>query len=128
LRLHSLPERIAHRSNKLQFEIVAVLCLIALFTHIHIFWIAALLLALIDLPDFGGSLGRMAGSLEKIADVRSREGRPEKSSETASASAEQKEVPMAQPHDMRPAAKNGNTPISQDVKIDPTLAKDDVHA
>ena len=53
-RLHSLPERMAHRTHKLQFEIVAVLCLIALFTHMHIFWIAALLLALIDLPDIGG--------------------------------------------------------------------------
>jgi hypothetical protein len=68
LRLHSLPERMAHKGKKLQFEIVAVLCLLALFTHIHLFWVAALLLALIDIPDFGGSLGRMAGSLEKIAD------------------------------------------------------------
>jgi hypothetical protein len=66
-RLHTLPERIAHKSHKLQFEIVAVLGLIALFTHMHIFWIAGLLLALIDLPDFGGSLGRIAGSVEKIA-------------------------------------------------------------
>lgn len=65
--LHSLPERMAHKSHKLQFEIVAVLCLLALFTHIHLFWVAGLLLALIDIPDFGGSLGRMAGSLEKIA-------------------------------------------------------------
>ena len=68
LRVHSLPERMAHKGKKLQFEIVAVLCLLALFTHIHLFWVAALLLALIDIPDFGGSLGRMAGSLEKIAD------------------------------------------------------------
>jgi hypothetical protein len=68
LRLHSLPERMAHKGKKLQFEIVAVLCLLALFTHIHLFWVAALLLALIDIPDFGGSLSRMAGSLEKIAD------------------------------------------------------------
>jgi NADH:ubiquinone oxidoreductase subunit 5 (subunit L)/multisubunit Na+/H+ antiporter MnhA subunit len=68
LRLHSLPERMAHKGKKLQFEIVAVLCLLALFTHIHLFWVSALLLALIDIPDFGGSLGRMAGSLEKIAD------------------------------------------------------------
>lgn len=67
LRLHTLPERIAHKSKKLQFEIVAVLGLLALFTHMHIFWVAGLLLALIDLPDFGGPLGRMAGSLEKLA-------------------------------------------------------------
>ena len=49
-RLHSLPERLGHK--KLQFEIVAVLGLLSLFTHVHIFWVAGLLLALIDLPDF----------------------------------------------------------------------------
>ncbi len=68
LRLHSLPERMAHKSQKLQFEIVAVLGLISLFTHIHIFWIAGLLLALVDLPDFSTPLTRIAGSVEKIAD------------------------------------------------------------
>jgi hypothetical protein len=77
LRLHSLPERIAHRGHKIQFEIVAVLCLIALFTHIHLFWVAALLLAMIDLPDFGGSLGRIAGSVERMAGVSPGEGAAE---------------------------------------------------
>jgi hypothetical protein len=67
LRLHTLPERIAHKGHKLQFEIVAVLGLLALFTHIHLFWVIGLLLALIDIPDFGGSFGRMARSLERIA-------------------------------------------------------------
>jgi hypothetical protein len=57
----------AHRSHKLQFEIVAVLGLLALFTHIHLFWVAGLLLAMIDIPDFGGSLNRIAGSTEKLA-------------------------------------------------------------
>lgn len=69
LHLHSLPERLAHKSQKLQFEIVAVLGLLALFTHIHLFWIAALLLALIDLPDFGTPLRSIAGSVEKIAET-----------------------------------------------------------
>ncbi len=68
LHLHSLPERMAHKGQKLQFEIVAVLGLIALFTHMHIFWIAALLLALIDLPDFSTPLTSIAGSVERIAD------------------------------------------------------------
>src|SRR5215468_130392 len=72
-RLHSLPERMAHRSQKLQFEIVAVLCLISLFTHMHIFWIAGLLLALIDLPDFGNPLRRIATSAEKIAGIETRD-------------------------------------------------------
>jgi hypothetical protein len=69
LRLHTLPERIAHKGHKLQFEIVAVLGLLALFTHIHAFWVIGLLLALIDIPDFGWPLRRIAGSLEKIAGV-----------------------------------------------------------
>jgi hypothetical protein len=70
LRLHTLPERMAHRTHKLQFEIVAVLGLIALFTHKHIFWVAGLLLALIDFPDFGAILGRIARSVEKMAGIR----------------------------------------------------------
>src|SRR5215217_9078295 len=70
LRLHTLPERMAHRTHKLQFEIVAVLGLIALFTHMHIFWVAGLLLALIDLPDVGGWLNRIGTAVEKIAGIK----------------------------------------------------------
>jgi hypothetical protein len=72
-RLHSLPERIAHKTHKLQFEIVAVLGLISLFTHMHIFWVAGLLLAIIDLPDFGNPLRRIATALEAIAGTVPRE-------------------------------------------------------
>ncbi|VIO77617.1 hypothetical protein [Bradyrhizobium ivorense] len=68
-KLHSLPERMAHKSQKLQFEIVAVLGLISLFTHMHIFWVAGLLLALIDLPDFGTPMRSIADSVERIADA-----------------------------------------------------------
>lgn len=67
LHLHTLPERMAHRSQKLQFEIVGVLGLLALFTHNHLFWVIGLLLAMVDLPDFGTPLHRIAGSVEKIA-------------------------------------------------------------
>jgi hypothetical protein len=74
LRLHTLPERLAHRRHKLQFEIVAVLGLIALFTHMHIFWVAGLLLALIDLPDFSTPLNRIAGSAEKMAGLKPGDG------------------------------------------------------
>ena len=73
-RLHSLPERMAHKSQKLQFEIVAILGLLALFTHIHLFWVAALLLAMIDLPDFSTPLRPIAGSVEKIANATPDEG------------------------------------------------------
>ena len=63
--LHSLPERLGHK--KLQFEIVAVLGLLSLLTHIHAFWVAALILALIDLPDFISPLKRMAAALDKLS-------------------------------------------------------------
>lgn len=67
LRVHTLPERMAHKSQKLQFEIVAVLGLLALFTHVHLFWVAGLLLAFIDIPDWSTPLRRIAGSAEKLA-------------------------------------------------------------
>jgi hypothetical protein len=83
LQLHSLPERMAHKSQKLQFEIVAVLGLLSLFTHNHLFWVIGLLLAMIDLPDFGTPLRRIAGSVDRIAGVPS----GDQAAETAGASA-----------------------------------------
>ena len=59
-RLHALPEHIAHKADKIQMEIVSILCLIALFTHEHIYWIIGLVLAFIDIPDFGTPLRRIA--------------------------------------------------------------------
>jgi len=46
-----------------------VLGLISLFTHMHIFWVAGLLLALIDLPDFGTPMRSIADSVERIAEA-----------------------------------------------------------
>jgi hypothetical protein len=65
--IHSLPERVAHRTKKVQFDIVAILCLLALFTHEHVFWVAALLLAFIDLPDFLTPVQRIASAVENLA-------------------------------------------------------------
>jgi hypothetical protein len=104
-RLHSLPERMAHNSKKLQFEIVAVLCLIALFTHIHLFWVAALLLALIDIPDFGGSLSRIAGSTEKLAGFGPGEGAVEVPHETVAVIEREAAVP-ATPEATAAGARN----------------------
>lgn len=70
LHIHSLPERLAHKGQKLQFEIVAVLCLLALFTHNHALWVIALLLAFIDLPDVLSPLNRIARSAETMAGVK----------------------------------------------------------
>jgi hypothetical protein len=84
--LHSLPERMVH--NKVQFDIVAVLALLSLFTHIHAFWIAALLIAFINFPDFSlphfsANLGRIAGSLEKLADSQTGGDAPKATSHAA---------------------------------------------
>jgi hypothetical protein len=67
LRLHAIPERMAHRAHLVQFEVVAVLGLLALFTHNNLFWVAALLLALIRIPDFSTPLASMAESLQALA-------------------------------------------------------------
>jgi hypothetical protein len=101
LRLHTLPERIAHRGHKLQFEIVAILGLLALFTHVHLFWVAGLLLALIDIPDFGNPLRRIAGSLEKIAGIPPGQGADGVPDETAPAVA-QGEAPVEVPTTVTP--------------------------
>ena len=68
--LHSLPERMVH--NRLQYDIVAALALLSLFTHNHAFWFAALLLAMISIPDlkifdFQSPLRSIAKSLNTLA-------------------------------------------------------------
>lgn len=83
LRLHTLPERIAHQGHKLQFEIVAVLGLLALLTHVHIFWVAGLLLALIDIPDFLSPLRRIADATERVAGMSASDPTPTKGVEAA---------------------------------------------
>jgi hypothetical protein len=71
-RLHALPEHMAHRTEKIQYEIVAVLALISLFTHNHAYWIAGLLLALVQIPDFSSPLTRIADAVGRLADARER--------------------------------------------------------
>lgn len=110
LRLHTLPERIAHKSHKLQFEIVAVLGLLALFTHVHLFWVAGLLLALIDFPDFGGMLARIARSLEKMAGIS-----------TTAAPVEESPQPA-------PAAEAGPAMTRLEPTVSPADADDEVPA
>jgi hypothetical protein len=70
LRLHHLPEHIAQKEQKVQYQLVAVLALLAMFTHVQLFWIVGLLLAMIDIPDLSGLFGRIAQSVEHIARKR----------------------------------------------------------
>ena len=71
LKLHALPERMAHRQNNTQLQIITALALLALFTHNNVFWVAALLLAVVRWPDFSTPLNSIADSLEKLTSVAS---------------------------------------------------------
>jgi hypothetical protein len=58
--------------NRVQYDLVAVLARLSLFTHIHAFWVAALILALIRIPDVNlpnltKPLDSIAGSLQTMA-------------------------------------------------------------
>lgn len=65
--LHALPERMAHKSNHSQFQLVGILALLALFTHNNLFWIIAVLVAGLKLPDYLGPIRSMAASLAALA-------------------------------------------------------------
>ncbi len=96
--LHSLPERVAHKGQKLQFEVVAILCLLALFTHNNLLWGAALILAFIDLPDLATPLTRISVALERMVSGRG--------PVTAGAAADQ---PDAAQDSQTPAPTTGDT-------------------
>lgn len=66
-KLHALPERMAHRSQSTQLQLVGVLALLALFTHNNIFWVAALLIAALRIPDIVSPLRSLARSAADIA-------------------------------------------------------------
>jgi hypothetical protein len=67
LTIHSLPERMAHKSQKILLDLIALLCLLALLTHQHLFWFIAIVLAFIDIPDFLTPVNRIASSVESMA-------------------------------------------------------------
>ena len=58
---------IAQTEQKVQYQVVVVLTLLALFTGEALYWVASLLLAMSDLPDFTGWFSRMADFVERIA-------------------------------------------------------------
>lgn len=64
--LHSLPERMAHRGNATQLQLISILCILALFTHNNLFWVLALVLAAFRPPDFATPLNSMAQSLQNL--------------------------------------------------------------
>ena len=66
LKLHAIPEQLAHKHGNTQSQLIMVLALLALFTHNNIFWVAALILALLKLPDFLTPINSISESLKKL--------------------------------------------------------------
>jgi len=61
-----------------------VLALLALFTHNNVFWVAALILALLKLPDFVTPLNSISESLKKLTPDGDPSSSPATKSEEAS--------------------------------------------
>ena len=66
-KLHSLPEHMGEKANSTQLQLISILAILALFTHNNAFWVLALLIAAIRLPDYLTPLETIAKSLAKIA-------------------------------------------------------------
>lgn len=65
-KLHAIPEHLGVKHNSTQLQLISVLAVLALFTHNNAFWILALLIAVIRLPDFLTPLKTIADSLVKL--------------------------------------------------------------
>ena len=66
-KLHSLPEQMGEKANSTQLQLISILAILALFTHNNAFWILALLLAAIRIPDYLTPLQTIANSLARLA-------------------------------------------------------------
>ena len=73
LKLHAIPEQLAHKHSNTQSQLIMVLALLALFTHNNLFWVAALILALLKLPDFLTPINSISESLKKLTPDQARE-------------------------------------------------------
>jgi uncharacterized membrane protein YwzB len=66
LKLHAIPEQLAHKHGNTQSQLIMALALLALFTHNNVFWVIALILALIKFPDFLTPINTIAASLSQL--------------------------------------------------------------
>ncbi len=63
--IQAIPDRIAEGTSKAQMQLVGLLGLISLFTMNNLYWIAAILLAAVRIPDFVTPLKDIAASLRE---------------------------------------------------------------
>ncbi|WP_420406089.1 hypothetical protein [Nisaea sp.] len=66
--LHAMPEHLAGKNNSTQLQLVGVLGLLALFTHNNLFWVLALLIAVIKVPDIATPIETISRRLGEFLD------------------------------------------------------------
>lgn len=69
--IQSIPDRMVEGSSKAQMQVVGILGLLSIFTLNNVFWMAALLLAAIRIPDIVTPLSDISESLKQRAQERS---------------------------------------------------------
>jgi len=67
--IQAIPDRLVEGTSKAQMQVVGILGLISLFTMNNAFWIAALLLAAIRIPDLVTPFKSISRSLKKLTVV-----------------------------------------------------------
>jgi multisubunit Na+/H+ antiporter MnhF subunit len=65
--IQAIPDRLVKGTSKTQMQLVGLLGLISLFTMNNLYWVAAILLAAIRIPDFMAPLTDIAHSLRSGA-------------------------------------------------------------
>ena len=68
LRLLYLPLTMVPQEQKAQYEVVGTLCLLAMFAPGNFLWIAALLVAMMDIPDPTRAFNRMADAMRRVSE------------------------------------------------------------
>lgn len=119
-RLHALPEKMAHQSQSTQLQLVGIMALLALFTHNNLFWIGALLIAALKLPDYASPLNAIAEAVanlsargERLELALKRSAQPEP--EVPSTEIPDEAIDGAAPDD---AGTGGNAPTKEVVEAD----------
>ena len=65
--IQAIPDRLVEGTSKAQMQLVGILGLVSLFTMNNIYWVAALLLAAIRLPDIVTPQKSMSRSLKRVS-------------------------------------------------------------
>ena len=90
--IQAIPDRLVEGTSKAQMQLVGILGLISLITMNNAYWIAAILLAAVRIPDIVSPLKEIARARTQRTETVPAESPPEIASEPAQAEQEQVEI------------------------------------